>query len=202
MSDWLRDCAIDRAVWIGDGGDPSDIRYENREELVEALAAGEFCGDCCTFVNMVNYLRDGSNGVFQGVRGVCESPFARYCCGPVIAISNGLPFPARGQWIVLVEDKWYGLTSDGVQVKGLDEWIDYSKQKLANAALDANDRLAALVATSSWTARSMFAFADPTDAETMKESAAILKLACEIYQAKAVAAVNAKHTYNTYIRYI
>lgn len=159
---------IKKAVWAATF---STCYYENKTALLRALTDGKFGTDCCNFVNLVQYLHDGDSGPFLFIDAVVshKSLEMRYCCGPLLDISNKLPFAERGQWIVRIGDDWWGMTTCGPEVRALDEWIEVSRTALASAAAAAGNTLALKVANATWTARSAPLLEDPpASAETVK----------------------------------
>lgn len=150
---------LKKAVWVGDAVIFGRV-YMNSDELRKDLADGLFQTDCANFVNVANYLLRGETGLFAILPGVEKSANLRYCCGPVVEISNKLPFSERGQWVVLIGSEWWGMTKQGAEVRTLDEWVEYSRNSLALVAKIASHPVAEKFAAAQWSARSPYAMQD------------------------------------------
>jgi hypothetical protein len=64
--------------------------------------------------------------------------FIRYIGMSKLDTANRLYFQAKGQWVIhlpLMTDKWWGMTSQGVIHKTLEEWLHDTPSRLFEAVL-------------------------------------------------------------------
>lgn len=130
--------------WIEDRNIEDLPRYNSVESFLQALHAGEVYVDCAGFITALSYLNDPdiSNEILKFRPGaVMQSgmeSFIRYIGMSKLDTANRLYFQAKGQWVIhlpLMTDKWWGMTSQGVIHKTLEEWLRDTPSQLFEAVL-------------------------------------------------------------------
>lgn len=130
--------------WIEDRNIEDLPQYTSVESFLQALHNGEVYVDCAGFITALAYLNDPdiTNDILKFIPGASMQSgmesFVRYIGMSKLDTANRLHFQAKGQWVIrlpLMADKWWGMTSQGVIHKTLEEWLHDTPSRLFEAVL-------------------------------------------------------------------